>query len=74
MSTDSTNKKSRHFNKKTLFLLILGSIFVVTIIGILIGSAVQKNNESKFNLDSAISQVLRCLKTTTVRLLNWRIN
>lgn len=59
MSTDSTNKKSRHFNKKTLFLLILGSIFVVTIIGILIGSAVQKNNESKFNLDSAISQAIK---------------
>ena len=59
MSNNSTNKQSRHLHKKPILLLIIASVIAVAIVGILTGSTVQKNNENKFNLDSAISQAIK---------------
>lgn len=59
MSTDSTNKQPRHLHKKPIFLLIIASVIVVAIVGILIGSALQKTNKNKINLDTAVSQAIK---------------
>lgn len=55
MSNKTTNKQPLYFNKKTAILLVIA----VVIASILIGFTVQKSNENKSDLDSAISQAIK---------------
>lgn len=59
MSTCSTNKSPHKLHKKSVFWIIFAGVISVVIAGVLISSAVQKNNEIKISLDSAISQAIK---------------
>lgn len=57
MSTCSINKFPRKLHKKSVFWIIFASVISVVIAGILINSAIKKNNKN--SLDSAISQAIK---------------
>ncbi len=58
MSTDLTNPKIAIF-KKPVFRLVIVSIFVVILGSFFIGSVIKNHQESKINLDHAVSQAIK---------------